>query len=133
MKEIFEETDVQGALLVGASNVFNVFAMEDTQWKCRIMWPSASRFLFNTYHGYALILICGTDKIILSKKGTAQGNPLGMSWYRIGVIPLTNELKCEKIFQNWYLDDSIGLKMLLALRDWFVNMMKIEPTYGYFL
>ena len=48
VREMFLEEDVQGALLVDASNAFNSLAREATLWNCRIMWPSASRFLFHT-------------------------------------------------------------------------------------
>jgi len=87
VKDIFEDDDVEGGLLVDAGNAFNVLAREATLWNSRILWPSGSRFLFDTYRGLARIFICGTDEVILSKEGTAEGDPLGMFMYGIGVIP----------------------------------------------
>mmetsp|Transcript_6957 Transcript_6957/g.9335 ORF Transcript_6957/g.9335 Transcript_6957/m.9335 type:complete len:215 (+) Transcript_6957:285-929(+) len=74
VREIFEDDETEGGLLVDAGNAFNVLAREATLWNCRIMWPSGSRFVFDTYRGYARIFINGTDEIILSKEGCTQGD-----------------------------------------------------------
>ena len=37
-----------------------------------------SRFLFNTYRGFASLFIAGADEVIYSKEGTTQADPLAM-------------------------------------------------------
>jgi len=49
VKDIFEDDDVEGGLLVDAGNAFNVLAREATLWNSRILWPSGSRFLFRDF------------------------------------------------------------------------------------
>ena len=65
MRQIFEDDETEGCLLIDAGNAFNALAREATLWNCRIMWPSGSRFLFNTYRGYARIFINGTDEMCM--------------------------------------------------------------------
>ena len=132
VRQILEHDETEGCLLIDAGNAFNALAREATLWNCRIMWPSGSRFLFNTYRGYARIFINGTDEIILSKEGSTQGDPLAMPMYGVGVVPLAREVKRKEVKQNWYADDSIGLGKLRALFMWFFDLLNKGPKSGYF-
>ena len=81
MHQIFEDDNSEACLLVDASNAFNAMSREAALWNCRVLWPSCSRFLFNTYRGYARIFMKGSPEILLSKEGTTQGDSLAMLMY----------------------------------------------------
>jgi len=108
MRQIFDDEDTEGGLLVDASNTFNSMIREAALWNCRILWPSCSRFLFNTYRDYARIFMKGSKEILLSKEGTTQGDPLVMIMHGVGMLPLTRELLevLIKAIQILYADDS---------------------------
>ena len=111
MRELFEEhhADGWGLLLVDASNAFNSLNRVAAIWNSRIQWPQYSRFLFNTYRGYASLVLQDKKKteFLLSKGGVGQGDPLSMYMYAAAVMPLIKSLsKPSTWVQNWYTDDS---------------------------
>ena len=70
---------------------------------------------------------------LYSKEGTTQGCPLAMLQYAVGVHPLIMRLKDPlKHIQNWYADDSACTGLLLRIRDWFIQLMEIGSSYGYY-
>ena len=111
-----------GLLLVDAANAFNLLSRSAAFWNYRILWTSCSHFLFHFYQGSAVLIIRGTDEFIFSREGVTQGDPLGMMFYAVGLLPLTHKLKEGSTFanklkknqilnneaswkQNWYVDD----------------------------
>ena len=92
-----------------------------------------SRFLFNSYRGFALLLITGSKNWLLSQEGVTQGDPLAMLLYALAVLPLIRLLKKpEKWTQNWYADDSACLASFENLLTWFKTLVDEGPKYGYF-
>ena len=73
-------------VIVDAKNTFNSVNKEAALWNARVLWPRCSRFLFNTYRGYATLVLHGTSKFVLSREGVTQGGPLSMLMYAIAVL-----------------------------------------------
>ena len=104
MRELFEENAGTrcGLLLVDAKNAFNSVNREAALWNVRVQWPRCSKFLFNTYQGYATLVVHGASEYVLSKEGVTQGDPLSMMMYAIVVLPLIRSLvDRNKWVQNW--------------------------------
>ena len=134
MKELFEADKSEGLLLVNAANALYRPA---AFWNCRVLWPCFSSFLFNSYRGYAVILLKGPSSgkplLVLSQEGNIQDCPLAMLIYAIGVFPLISRLKDPvRHKQNWYADDSACAGSLLCIREWLLQLLEIDPSYGYF-
>ncbi len=51
------EADGWGVLMIEASNAFNNINRQAALWNTRILWPSCSLFLFNTYRGWVPLIV----------------------------------------------------------------------------
>ena len=93
------EEDLSGCLLADAANRFNNLSRLAMLWTVAHRWPRASRFAFNCYRHFPQLVIRvpgdRTPKIILSKEGVTQGDPMAMSLYGISVVVLAEQLKRE--------------------------------------
>ena len=135
VEELFNSTKEDGhsLLLMDASNAFNALNRETALWNARILWPRCSRFLFNTYRGYAQLIVEGTTELLFSSEGTTQGDPLAMLFYGVSLMPLIESLKDrEKYIQTWYADDSGALGALENLVEWLSSLTENGPKYGYY-
>ena len=135
VEELFKSTkeDGHGLLLMDASNAFNALNRETALWNVRILWPRCSRFLFNTYRGYAPLIFAGTTELLFSCEGTTQGDPLAMLFYGVSLMPLIESLKDrDKYLQTWYADDSGALGALENLVEWLSSLTENGPKYGYY-
>ena len=151
VKQLFDANceDGWGLLLVDAANAFNSLSRVVALWNARVIWTRCSRFLFNSYQGYAVLILRGCSSFILSKEGVTQGDPLGMLMYAIGLLPLVQKLKTGSSFleqlrlkeeldneidwkQNWFADDSSCIATLRAALEWLKLLVKEGPKFGYF-
>ena len=122
-----------GVLLVDASNAFNTINRVALLWNARILWTRCSRFLFNTYQGWAALVIRGSDKFLFSREGVTQGDPLSMFMYAIGTLPLIQSLRNLDVTQVWYADDASGCGDLADICKWFDCLCQSGTDFGYFV
>ena len=124
-----------GLLLTDAENAFNSISRPVFLWNARIFWTRCSRFLFNSYRGYAILVLRSSSQVhyLFSKEGCTQGSGCAMQAYAIGILPLIRKLKnSEKWTQNWYADDGSCLGGLANLVEW-LKLLDIEgPKHGYY-
>ena len=136
VNSLFEEHQGSGwgVLLVDAANAFNALNRKVALWHARHLWPRGCRYLFNTYKGWAALVMSGYDSNVLySKEGTTQGDPLSMAFYAVGVLPLILKLRdFERWVQVWYADDANNCAKLSLLREWFDMLLAAGPAFGYF-
>jgi hypothetical protein len=55
-----------------------------------------------------------------------------MAMYAVAIIPLIHRLSEERIKQVWFADDASAAGKLSGVKDWWNNISKIGPEYGYF-
>ena len=68
-------------------NGFNLVNRPAALWNARVLWSRCSKFLFNSYRGYALLIIAGSKESLLSREGVTQGDPLAMLFYGLAILP----------------------------------------------
>ena len=162
IRELFDANCDNGfcLFLSDADNAFNSINRPAALWNARILWVRCSRFLFNSYRGFSILIIKGTSEILLSKEGVTQGLPSAMKFYAIGLLPLTLKLKDSSEFvqsewemasnefcfedvskidhvkptwkQWWYADDSSCGGNMHAVLFWIQLLFKEGPKHGYF-
>jgi hypothetical protein len=161
IRELFNQNSDAGfgLLLMDAANAFGSISRSAALWNARVLWSRCSRFLFNSYRGYALLIIKGSSSTLLSKEGVTQGVPSAMKLYAIGLLPLTLKLKDSSDFvkgqwdifksneeflqtneeemvpkwtQSWYADDSSCINYLKFVLFWMKLLMQEGPKYGYY-
>ena len=123
LSELFEENSQSGwgVLMVDAENAFNSLNRIAALWNVRVLWPRCSRFLFNTYRGWAALVVRGSDSLLYSKEGVTQGDPLSMLMYAVSSLPLISSLNDPTRWTEvWYADDASACGTLDSLREWFV-------------
>ncbi len=120
MREISDDSITDAVLLADASNVFNTLNRK----KC----PSLAKVLINTYRHNPQLFVDG--EAILSQEGTTQGDPLAMTMYAIGTLPLIHRLD-QQVTQVWYTDDATAGGRLHHLHSWWNQLLSCGPEYGY--
>ena len=113
---MFEDSANDGILFVDASNAFNSLNRAVALINIQRISPIISPILINTYKSEARLFVMG--KVILSKEGTTQGDPLAMAMYALAVVPLLHAIATQGALQVWFADDASAGGRLLALRSW---------------
>ena len=86
--------------------------------------------LINTYRGQAELCIMG--KVILSRGGTTQGNPLAMAMYALAVVPLLRSIRTAGAALMWFADDVSASGYLDSPRKWWDALIDKGPANEYF-
>ena len=127
-----------GVLMVDAANAFNALNRKAALWHARHLWPAAARYLYNTYKGWAPLILANSVEPLYSMEGTTQGDPMSMAFYAVGLLPLIRIVKREEtlsvsdVLQMWYADDSSGGGSIFGLVQWLRLLTKVGPAFGYF-
>ena len=104
-----------GVLLIDATyalNSLNRIAMLIIICK---LWPRCSRFVFNAYCGWPVLVLCGHSGFLYSEEGVTQGDPLSMFVYAVALIQTISDT--SKWTQMWYADDASAGGLLTDLYD----------------
>ncbi len=103
MQKIFSDENTEAILQVDANNAFNCLNRQSTLRNTQVLCPSFVTVLINTYRSSAELFIDG--ETIISQEGTTQGDPLAMSMYARGILPLIKQLD-HIARQVWFADDA---------------------------
>eukprot|EP00957_Ditylum_brightwellii_P082167 6248124-Ditylum_brightwellii.AAC.1 len=100
-----------GILLVDARNAFSKLNRMAMLCHVHHIWPAGSRYLFNAYQHWKILVIWGGVNLH-SKEGVTQGDPLTMILYALGVLHIIDHLEQYEsqarllfLLQIWYADD----------------------------
>ena len=127
------EEDGWGVLMIDASNAFNSINRQAALWNTRILWPSCSLFVFNTYKGWAPLVVTDSSEYLYSKEGVTQGDPLSMFVYAVATLPLIDRIGHPNAGRDvWYADDASACAPLDDLMSWFTKLLSVGPSYGYY-
>ena len=87
MTALYDEfcDDGWGFLLIDAKNAFNMINSEAALWNAQ---SRCNCFLFNTYRGYAKLIVRGCDEFLYSREEVMQGDSMSMLMYSNAVMPL---------------------------------------------
>ena len=137
MRKLYEDNQVEGILLVHASNAFNALnrkaALHNIQHTC----PEFATYIRNIYRCDAELFISNSDQSILSKEDTTQGGPESMGFYAVSTIPLSQMVNVERardgtVKNIFYADDGGGGGTLDELSCWWKDIQNQGPIFGYF-
>ena len=120
--------------MIDASNAFNRINHQAVLWNTRILWPSCSAFIFNTYRGWSPLIVTDFKEYLYSKEGVTQGDPLSMFVYAVATLPFIKHLRHPPPVGGdvWYADDASACAPLQDLMSWFRKLQSIGPSYGYY-
>ena len=78
-----------------AVNGFNSISRSAALWNTQVLWTRYSKFLFNSYQGFALLIVRDASCYVLSNEGVTQGDPLEMMFCSVGLLPLARKLRSD--------------------------------------
>ena len=133
MRAISEDDDTHAALIVDATNAFNLVNHQAALHNISILCPSFSTILKNTYGAPIRRFVTGEDELA-STEGTTQGDPLAMAMYALPITPLNNSLCHHQldVSQAWFADDATAAEQLTTLLQWWKQLLSLGPLYGYY-
>ena len=132
MSQTFADEDIEGALLVDATNAFNSINRQAALYNISIICPPLAQVLLNTYRAPVRCMIQGAGEIS-STEGTTQGDPLAMAMYALAVRPLIDHLQSLRptVKQVWYADDTTSVATCLELRAWRDTLLAQGQGFSY--
>ena len=107
-------------------------------WTVRHVWPSGARFVFNCYKQWATLIVrdpaSRTPRLLLSREGVRQGDPVSMVAFGLGLLPLIQQLKNElpEVIQPWYADDAAACGSFDSLERSFELLQTLGKPFGYY-
>ena len=129
MSQLYEYDITEAILLVNARNTFNLLNYQAALHNIRVLCPFLATILANTYGGSANLFVGG--EVLSSQEGTTQGDPLAMSMYAIGIMPLIQSLQPTGAKQVWYAVDATGGGSLKDVKAWWNHLISSGLAYRY--
>ncbi len=120
MISIFSSEECEAILLVDANNAFNTLNRQATLHNIRILCPTFSTILINTYRSHIKLLIQEGEHL-LSEEGSKQGDPLAIVMYA-SINPLTTQL-CSLARRVWFADDATAVGSIIEVKEWWDNIV----------
>ena len=132
-----QDEETSAALLIDAANGFNELGRKAMLWTVRHRWANGAQFSFNCYrHSAQLILRQQREpcKILLSREGVTQGDPLSMILYGLSLTPLAESLRrsVPNAVQPWYADDGAIVGSVSTIAKAQRLLLQLGPRRGYF-
>ena len=100
MRDIFDDENTEGMLLVDANNAFNSLNREASLRNMDKICPEISKYLINTYREPARLFINNANgQYITSEEGSTQGDNAAMNMYACSIKPLIDILSNPSAYQ----------------------------------
>ena len=132
MRDIFNEEETDGLLLVDARNAFNSINRKVLLHNMPYLCPVLATYVSNCYKVPSRLFVQGGLEIS-STEGTTQGDPMSMPSYAIGILPLMDAINnVEPVQQAAFADDLGGAGKLNRLREWWGKVVSFGPSFGYY-
>ncbi len=133
LRNIYDNPETQGVLLVDARNAFNSLNRKAALHNIKYVCPEFSTYLINTYREPSRLHVAGGSEDLWSNEGATQGDNTAMEFYACSVSPLTRNVAeiQDPPKQVWYADDAAAGGKLNQLRKWWTHLCKEGPWYGY--
>ena len=111
---VLEDGDVEGVILVDATNAFNCLDRQTALINIKNLHLALSKVI-NTYRQHIPLFMEG--KSILSKEGATQEDSLAMAIYDVAITPLIYRLAEVKLKQVWFANDASTAGKLVGLKN----------------
>ena len=133
MQQLYSDEQVEGILFVDASNAFNALNRRAALHNVPRVCPALGKVFKNTYGRPIRLFVTGGGEIT-SQEGTCQGDPLAMALYAVATVPLIQRLQesHDQVRQAWYADDDAAGGSITCLADYWDDIQRIGPGYGYY-
>ena len=134
MDLLLRRPEVEGILLVDATNAFNSLNRAAALHNIPRVCPALGRIFRNTYQEPVRLFVTGSPgEEVLSQEGTCQGDPLAMASYAVAITPLIRHLnqECPDVTQSWYADDDGAAANMEDLHRYWEELERCGPQYGY--
>ena len=86
----------------------------------------------NIYSYEAELFLSTTEEVVLSREGTTQGGPESMGFYAVSTTLLANPYLDNNAKKIFYADDGSGGGRLTELREWWDDLKRNGPLFGYY-
>ena len=124
-------------LILDPNNALNDINQVGMLLVFRHLWLPRACFIFNCYHHWSSIFLRngnGIASFLHSKEGVMQRDPLKIIAYRIGILPLINNLKQEisDVTQLWYAENARYLGTFTRIETYFYSLTFQGPGRRYY-
>ena len=136
VNDLFQSDENHGFIQIDASNAFNSINRNILLGNIKIICPEIATYIINCYIRSARLFVMG-GKEMTSSEGTTQGDPIAMSMYAMGLMPLLTTVAFnfhpQELHQIAFADDLTGIGKLHHLKSWWDSVIRYGPSIGYYV